>query len=134
MIPQYSFIELPIYLSGWTVASFWGPAIGPLVSGFAVEAKGWRWGLWEVVWLSAPIFVAFIFFYPETSADNILRRRAQRLRKRTGHSNIKSKSEVEEAHLTASEVARDALIKPMEIFIKDPAVTFTNVYVRSTVP
>ncbi|KAK1817300.1 hypothetical protein LTR12_008282 [Friedmanniomyces endolithicus] len=128
---MYSFIELPIYLSGWTVASFWGPALGPVVSGFAVQAKGWRWGLWEIVWLSAPILVVFLLFYPETSTDNILRRRAQRLRKRTGHTNIKSKSEVEQTSMTAGEVARDALIKPMEIFIKDPAVTFTNVYVST---
>lgn len=129
---QYSFLELPIYLSGWTVASFWGPALGPIVTGFAVQAKGWRWGLWEIVWLSAPILVVFLFFYPETSTDNILRRRAQRLRKRTGITNIKSKSEVAQANMTVSEVARDALIKPMEIFIKDPAVTFTNVYVCNT--
>ncbi|KAK1814417.1 hypothetical protein LTR12_011150 [Friedmanniomyces endolithicus] len=129
---MYSFIELPIYLSGWTVASFWGPALGPVVSGFAVQAKGWRWGLWEIVWLSAPILIVFLLFYPETSTDNILRRRAQRLRKRTGHSNIKSKSEVEQTSMTAGEVARDALIKPMEIFIKDPAVTFTNVYTALT--
>ncbi|TKA78244.1 hypothetical protein B0A55_04789 [Friedmanniomyces simplex] len=129
---MYSFLELPIYLSGWTVASFWGPALGPVVTGFAVQAKGWRWGLWEIVWLSAPILVVFLFFYPETSTDNILRRRAQRLRKRTGHKNIKSKSEVAQTSMTVSEVVRDALIKPMEIFIKDPAVTFTNVYTALT--
>ncbi|KAK5689962.1 hypothetical protein LTR17_026088 [Elasticomyces elasticus] len=129
---MYNFLELPVYLSGWTVASFWGPALGPVVTGFAVQIKGWRWGMWEIVWLSAPILVVFLLFYPETSTDNILRRRAQRLRKRTGHMNIKSKSEVEQAHMTAGEVARDALIKPMEIFIKDPAVTFTNVYTALT--
>lgn len=129
---MYSFIELPIYLSGWTVASFWGPALGPIISGFAVQAKGWRWGLWEIVWLSAPILVVFLLFYPETSPDYILRARAQRLRKRTGVANIKSKSEVAQAKMTAGEVARDALIKPLEIFIKDPAVTFTNIYTALT--
>lgn len=129
---MYGFFELPIYISGWTVASFWGPAIGPIVSGFAVQAEGWRWGLWEIVWLSAPILVVFLLFYPETSPDAILKRRAQRLRKRTGHSNIMSQSELDQAHWSASEVAKDALIKPMEIFVKDPAVTFTNVYTALT--
>ena len=51
---MYNLLQLPIYLSGWTVACFWGPALGPVVTAFAVQAKGWRWGLWEVVWLSAP--------------------------------------------------------------------------------
>lgn len=40
-----------------------------------------------------------------------------------------SQSEIDQAHLTVSEVAQDALIKPMEICIKDPAVAFTNIYV-----
>ncbi|KAF2673038.1 MFS general substrate transporter [Microthyrium microscopicum] len=125
---MYSLLELPIYLSAWTVACFWGPAIGPLISGFAIQAKGWRWGLWEIVWLSGPILIVFLFFYPETSADNILRRRAQRLRKRTGVANIKSKSELEQANLKPSAILVEALVKPLEIMIKDPAVAFTNVY------
>lgn len=130
---QYSLLELPIYLSSWTAACFWGPAIGPLVTGFAVQAKGWRWGLWEIVWLTGPILVVFLFAYPETSADNILRRRAQRLRKLTGVSNIKSSSEIAQQNLNVSEIAWDALIKPIEIFIKDPAVAFTNIYVSNLV-
>ncbi|KAK5131031.1 hypothetical protein LTR08_001381 [Meristemomyces frigidus] len=125
---MYSLLELPIYLSGWTVACFWGPALGPVLTGFAVQAKGWRWGLWEIVWLSAPILVVFLLFFPETSADTILRRRAQRLRKLTGHANIKSKSEIDQANLKLTEVFADAMIKPIEMMIKDPAVLFTNIY------
>lgn len=120
---------LPVYLSAWTAACFWGPAIGPLVAGFAVQSNGWRWGLYEIIWLTAPILMVFMFMYPETSADNILRRRAQRLRKLTGASNIKSKSEIEQENLKASEVFWDAIIKPIEIMVKDPAVAFTNIYV-----
>lgn len=128
-IVQFSFIELPLYLSSWTVACFWGPAIGPLIAGFAVQAKGWRWGLWEIVWMSAPILVVFLFAYPETSADTILRRRAQRLRKLTGRQNIKSQSEIDQQNLQLSSIVYDAIIKPTEIMIKDPAVLFTNLYV-----
>jgi DHA1 family multidrug resistance protein-like MFS transporter len=126
---MYSLLMLPVYLSSWTAACFWGPAIGPLIAGFAVQAKGWRWGLWEIVWLTAPILIVFLFAYPETSADNILRRRAQRLRKLTGRKTIKSKSEIDQENLRASEVFWDAIIKPIEIMIKDPAVAFTNLYV-----
>ena len=72
--------------------------------------------------------VIFMFLYPETSGDNILRRRAQRLRKLTGRDNIKSQSEINQAGMMPREVAYEALIKPTEIMIKDPAVLFTNVY------
>jgi DHA1 family multidrug resistance protein-like MFS transporter len=126
---MFGLLELPIYLATWTVACFWGPAIGPVVAGFAVQAKGWRWGLWEILWLNAPIMVVFLFLYPETSADNILYRRAQRLRKLTGNPNIKSQSEINQAQMTAREVATEALLKPIEIMVKDPAIAFTNTYV-----
>ena len=111
------------------MACFWGPAIGPVIAGFAVQHKGWRWGLWEIVWLNAPIVVAFLLFCPETSADYILRARAARLRKLTGNPNIKSQSEINQAQMEAREVAYEALIKPVEIMIKDPAIAFTNLYV-----
>lgn len=100
-----------------------------MVAGFAVQAKGWRWGLWEIVWLTVPIFISFLFAYPETSADNILRRRAQRLRKLTKCQNIKSASEIAQESFKVSEVVWNALIKPAEIMAKDPAILFTNLYV-----
>ena len=136
---------LPLYLSAWTAACFWGPALGPVIAGFAVTAEGydprdnplttmltqfrWRWSLWELVWMTAPILVVFLIAVPETSTPNILRRRAQRLRKITGRTDLRSQSEIDQANLTVSSVVWDAVIKPIEIMVKDPAVTFTNVYV-----
>jgi DHA1 family multidrug resistance protein-like MFS transporter len=87
--------------------------------------------MWEIVWMTAPILFVFIFAFPETSAANILRRRAQRLRKLTGRTNIRSQSEIDQARLKPSEVFWEAIIKPTEIMIKDPAVMFTNLYVSS---
>jgi len=48
-------------------------------------------------------------------------------------SNIKSSSEIAQQNLNMTEIAWDALIKPIEIFIKDPAVAFTNIYVSNLV-
>jgi len=73
--------------------------------------------------------VVFVLACPETSADNILRRRAVRLRKLTGRTNIKSKSEIAQAEMKPSEIFLEAIIKPIEIMFKDPAIAFTNVYV-----
>jgi DHA1 family multidrug resistance protein-like MFS transporter len=75
-----------------------------------------------MLWLSAPICIVMCFFLPETSADNILLRRAGRLRKLSGQNNLKSKSEISQGHLSAREVTFNALIKPWEINILDPAV------------
>ncbi|KAJ9652827.1 hypothetical protein H2198_007957 [Neophaeococcomyces mojaviensis] len=129
---MYSSLMLPLYLSAWTAACFWGPAIGPVIAGYAVTAEGWRWSLWELVWMTAPILVLFFVAVPETSAPNILRRRAQRLRKLTGRADLRSQSEIDQANLSVSSVVWDALIKPVEIMVKDPAVAFTNLYTALT--
>jgi len=68
---------------------------------------------------------------PETSASTILLYRAKRLRKRTGNPNLLSQSEIDQGNIRFSKVVFDALVKPVEITIKDPAVAFTNVYVSA---
>jgi DHA1 family multidrug resistance protein-like MFS transporter len=77
---------------------------------------------WEMLWLSGPVCIAMLLTLPETSADNILLRRARRLRKLTGRNNILSQSEVDQTHMTAKQITLNALIKPWEINILDPAV------------
>ncbi|ELR08614.1 hypothetical protein VC83_02244 [Pseudogymnoascus destructans] len=73
---------------------------------------------------------------PETSTPNILLRRAERLRKLTGGSRLMAQSKIDQAKLSTREVVVDALIKPMETTIKDPAILFVNVYtaIISTTP
>ncbi|KAH7191366.1 major facilitator superfamily domain-containing protein [Fusarium oxysporum] len=124
----YSLMALPYALMAWVAAAYCGPALGPLISGFAVPAKSWRWSLYESIWASAPIFMLMFLLLPETSGANILLRRAKRLRKLTGNERFMSQSEIDQHNMKVSAVVIDALIKPMEITIKDPAVLFVQVY------
>ncbi|KAK4506119.1 hypothetical protein PRZ48_004084 [Zasmidium cellare] len=124
----YDLLWLPVYVSTWTAAAFFGPALGPLLSGYAVMFKGWRWGLWEAAWMGAPIWVAMFLTLPETSADTILLRRAKRLRKLTGRDDLKSASEIKQAGMTFSGVFIEAIVKPIEIMVKDPAIAFADFY------
>lgn len=124
----YGLLKLPYALTAWVAAAFCAPAVGPLLSGFSVVVEGWRWALWEVLWGSAPIFILMFMSMPETSANNILLRRARRLRKLTGNPNLKSQGEIDQGQMSFSKVAIDQMWKPIEIFLKDPAVFFTNVY------
>ena len=124
----YAFLKLPYGFSAWVAANFSAPAVGPLLSGFSVPALGWRWSLYEVLMMTAPVFVMMWVAFRETSAANILLRRARRLRKLTGNQNFKSQSELDQGNMTPKQIAFDALVKPMQIMIQDPAVFFTNVY------
>ncbi|KAJ5827238.1 hypothetical protein N7447_004001 [Penicillium robsamsonii] len=124
----YSLMYLPYAMMAWVSAAYCGPALGPLLSGFAVPVKGWRWSLFESIWASAPVFILMFMFLPETSTATILLRRAARLRKIHNTNHFQSQSEIDQRSLRISAVAIDALIKPMEITIKDPAVLFVQIY------
>jgi DHA1 family multidrug resistance protein-like MFS transporter len=50
----------------------------------------------------------------------------------TGRSDLKSASEIRQAQMSPRQIAFDALIKPWEINILDPAMLFTTVYTALT--
>lgn len=53
----------------WCTAAWCGPALGPLVGGFAVQAKGWTWTIWMLLWVGGFTLIALAFLLPETSAS-----------------------------------------------------------------
>ncbi|KAM3448906.1 hypothetical protein MY3296_007367 [Beauveria thailandica] len=125
---MYSLMAIPYAMMAWVSAAYCGPALGPLLSGFSVPVMGWRWSLYESIWASSPIFILMLLFLPETSSATILLRRAQRLRKVTGDARFMSQSEIDQRSQNTTAVFIDALIKPLEITIKDPAVLFVQIY------
>ncbi|KAH7372210.1 major facilitator superfamily domain-containing protein [Cadophora sp. MPI-SDFR-AT-0126] len=125
---MYAMTKMPHLLAFWAGAVTLGPALAPIVAGFSISAKDWHWFAWEELWLSGPICLMMFISLPETSASNILLRRARRLRKLTNRPNLRSQSEIDQADMTAGDVAYDALIKPWQINLLDPAVAFTTVY------
>ncbi|KAF9871075.1 putative benomyl methotrexate resistance protein [Colletotrichum karsti] len=125
---MYELIDLPYALIGWVSAVWCGPALGPLVAGWSVPVMGWRWSLLEALWAASVMFLVMLFLLPETSHDHILLKRAQRLRRITGDDRLMSQSELDEAKLKFREVMVEALIKPIEITFKDPAMIFLQIY------
>jgi DHA1 family multidrug resistance protein-like MFS transporter len=126
---MFAIIKLPYVLGLWALSATCGPALGPIISGFSVTAKNWRWSLWEMLWLSGPIFIMMLLFLPETFQANILLRRARRLRKLTGNENYRSQSELDQAALKPRDVLYDALVRPIQLMVLDPAIGFTAAYV-----
>ncbi|KAI2792972.1 Caffeine resistance protein 5 [Penicillium oxalicum] len=129
---MYSLLSLPYAMMAWVSAAYCGPALGPLLSGFAVAAKNWRWSLYESIWMSAPVFILMLVFLPETSSATILLRRAARLRKIYNTDLFMSQSEIDQRNMKVSDIAVDALLKPLQITIMDPAVLFVQVYTAIT--
>ncbi|PLB47573.1 MFS general substrate transporter [Aspergillus steynii IBT 23096] len=126
---MYSPLKLPYGYTAWVGATFCAPALGPVISGFAVAASGdWRLSLWEILWMAVLTFVVMFVAFPETSAPRILLGRAQRIRKRLHDQRYIAQSEIDEANLAPRHVLINALIRPLQITVMDPAVFFTNLY------
>jgi DHA1 family multidrug resistance protein-like MFS transporter len=113
----------------WGVFATCAPSLGPLVGGFAAHVEGWRWTIWEIMWLSGATLVLLFFFFPETSASNILYRRAKRLRKVTGNPSIKSASEIASAAMRPRDLAVEVLVRPFALNFQEPIVLVLNIYI-----
>jgi DHA1 family multidrug resistance protein-like MFS transporter len=62
--------KLPYAMGLYGLAAASGPAIAPVVSGYAVVANGWRWAFWEMLWLSGFSLLLLGFTMPEVSTSN----------------------------------------------------------------
>ena len=116
-------------ISVWGIAAVCGPALGPLVGGFASENKGWRWTIWELMWLSGACLVFLTFFLPETSASNIIYRRTARYRRITGNPNLKCEPELEAEGMTRNEIIQMTLVRPFTLSFTEPIVFLLNLYI-----
>ena len=113
----------------WGIAAVCGPALGPLVGGFAAESEGWKWTIWELMWLSGFCLVFLTIFLPETSSSNILYRRTQRYKKATGNVHLACQPEIEAEGMTGSEITQMVLIRPFTLSFTEPIVFLLNLYI-----
>lgn len=113
----------------WGIGAVCGPVLGPLVGGFAAEAEGWRWTIWELMWLSGFCFVLLFFTFPETSSNNILLRRTKRLRQITGNDRLRCAPELMAEEMTGKEIALMTLVRPFTLNFTEPMVFLLNLYI-----
>jgi DHA1 family multidrug resistance protein-like MFS transporter len=64
---MYSPHKVPYAMGMWGLAAGSAPALAPVISGFAVEVKGWRWAFYELLWLAGGSLAILLFLLPEVS-------------------------------------------------------------------
>lgn len=116
-------------LAVWGIGAVCGPTLGPLVGGFAVQAKGWNWAIWELMWLSGFCLAVLVFLLPETSTANILYRRARRLRKLTGNQRLVSEPELASQDMTGRDLLTMTLVRPFSLLFTEPIVFALDLYI-----
>ncbi|KAK1225853.1 hypothetical protein PQX77_011196 [Marasmius sp. AFHP31] len=120
--------KLPYMMGIWALGAVAGPICGPVIGGFAAQAKDWRWPIYELMWIAAFALGFLSIFLPETYGPTILLKRARRLRKLTGNPHLRSQSELDQANMSKREVAFEALVRPI-LLTTDPAVLFSNIFI-----
>lgn len=116
-------------LGVWGIGAVCGPVLGPLIGGFAAQAEGWTWTIWELMWLSGFCCAFLFFFLPETSSTNILYRRTRRLRKITGDQTLTCEPELMAEQMTPKDIALMILVRPITLNFTEPMVFLLNLYI-----
>ncbi|CAF1472609.1 unnamed protein product [Adineta steineri] len=110
----------------FVASPFMGPALGPIVGGFTGDAIGWRWVEGVMTIFTGVIVIIGIICYPETYAPVLLRRRAEKLSKATGHvyrSKFEEKNQVNILHLLKTSLSR-----PWVFLFREPIVFLLSLY------
>ncbi|KAF2767953.1 MFS general substrate transporter [Teratosphaeria nubilosa] len=95
----------------FSMMTFIGPALGPVISGFLELKKDWRWNFYVLLWLAA-FTVILMFTIPETLPSQVLLNKARRIRraKVPGYENIQAP--VEATDRTLAGLFKVALTRP----------------------
>ena len=113
----------------WELSTWIAPTLGPLVGGLAAQRWGWRWTIWELLAINSVMLLLIFIFLPETSASNILYRRAKRQR-RSGV-NKASRSDPELSLSTAQskkQLVYHAVVRPFKLCFREPICLLLNTY------
>lgn len=108
------------------LATMLGPVVGPIIGGYLGGAVGWRWCFWLITILCGFLEIGFLLLLRETYSVQILKGKAQRLRKETNNPNIRSKYETEH---TALQLLQNACVRPLLLLFTSPILFLMSLYV-----
>ncbi|KAH8672275.1 major facilitator superfamily domain-containing protein, partial [Ilyonectria robusta] len=120
-------VERGISTAVFSVATFCGPTVGPILGNLAAVRLGWRWTAWLT--LMGGIFFGTVAFLltPETSEVVILRRKSRKAVSRSGSSeDVLSRTRRTESGVSV--FLRNYLTKPTRMFVREPILVFFTIY------
>ena len=115
--PSERAVPMAIYVT----TPFLGPAIGPLVGGYATYAYGWRWTQWVLLFFTV-VGLGPALGMKETYKSAILKKRAE-------ERGIKPKGSQRTALQSAKFFLRSTLTRPVTMAFVEPVVSLFTVYI-----
>ncbi|KAG5660264.1 hypothetical protein KAF25_003786 [Fusarium avenaceum] len=111
----------------FAAAPFLGPVLGPIIGGFLGMSGGWRWVMGFLAAFSGALLIVGTLLVPETYSPVLLRRRAAKLSKITGHVYV-SQIDYERGKVTLADSFKTALSRPWILLFKEPIVLLLSIY------
>lgn len=115
-----------VAMSLWSVGPLLGPTVGPIAGGFLSDALGWRWIFWVLAAAIGILSVLALLFMRETYAPVLLERKARRLRKETGNTNLLSKLD---QGFTPKQLFYRSIVRPMKLLMTSPICFLMSLYI-----
>ncbi|GAD99296.1 MFS multidrug transporter [Paecilomyces variotii No. 5] len=110
----------------YSLAPLLGPAVGPIAGGFITENTTWRWVFYATSIADAVIQTAGFFLLQETYAPQILKVKANKIRKETGDPSWHT--EFESPDKTIFSILRVSMVRPFRLLATQPIVQALAVY------
>ncbi|KAG2413629.1 hypothetical protein HFD88_002818 [Aspergillus terreus] len=121
--------QIPYAIALYAVSGICGPILGPILGTLVVERwKTWTATLWLLSGVTALTTVFVFFSLPETLNANILLRRAQRLRRRTGNPAYRSQAELDTPVANLAVRIIRQTIDDFKLSCMDPVILFVNLH------
>ena len=112
----------------WELSAWIAPALGPLIGGLAVQTRGWRWTIWELMAANSVMFLIIVCFLPETSASTILYRRAKRVRSSLQISSSESLPNGRGSSRTLMLFIQQTIVRPFTLCFREPICLILHSY------
>ncbi|RDI77429.1 hypothetical protein Vi05172_g12538 [Venturia inaequalis] len=112
----------------FSMATFCGPALGPIIGSICEARLGRVWISWVTLIAGVVFGVPAFLVTPETQESVILRRKARELRKAKGKDGVQSPSAKRDESLQISVFVRKYLTKPIRMFFQEPILIFFTFY------
>jgi MFS family permease len=118
--------ERGLGMTVFSMAPFFGPALGPVMAGFTSENIGWRWVQGILAISTGVIWIFGTLVLPETYGPVLLQRRATALSTKPGKTYI-SLLDKEHRH-TPTEAFKVCLARPWILLFAEPIVLVAAIY------
>ncbi|KAK9894825.1 MFS general substrate transporter [Cystobasidium minutum MCA 4210] len=114
-------------MSLWSIGSFAGPSLGPIVGGFiAISGLNVRWIFIVMTLLSGSLTILIFFALPETYVPLLVHRKAQKLREETKDPRYYAKFSEDKG--SAWKKISVTVTRPFKIFFKEPILVLSTIY------